>query len=196
MLNQIKEQIQSGPKIKPRNKDIVFQGVRLRVYSISWFSYLTYLSLNTIRLWERNGIVPKPFFVLAGKNRWYSAAELLTYSNAIRQHYQGNRDLESLRVNLHNLNRQIRKRYLGLKPETKKNYSDICFALPDEKRLREQFFENAVNKKITKEHFWEVKQLLEERTDEANRQTDGEDKTPSNSETISGLPKRRSKLRH
>ena len=85
----------------PVFKDVIYSGIRIRVYSIGWLSVISSLANVTLRLWERKGILPKPLFRLANRRRWYTPMELFQYNTLVRSHYQGNRSLLALKQQLH-----------------------------------------------------------------------------------------------
>jgi DNA-binding transcriptional MerR regulator len=78
--------VNTGPK--PRVKTVVVNGAaRIRVYSTGFAARIIGLAPVTIRLWERNGIFPRPLVKLP-VNRWYTGLEIRTYGKLIRDHYQ------------------------------------------------------------------------------------------------------------
>jgi DNA-binding transcriptional MerR regulator len=152
MHKEVQVKIEIGGGAKPRTKDIIFNDKRIRVYSVGWFSYLTFLAQVTLRKWEREGILPRPFFKLAGANRWYSPAELMLYTREIQAHYQTkDRDLKSLRQKLADLSVQIRKDY------TKKvNLPDAWTKLSNEDKIQKTFETENFKDKLSKENYEEV----------------------------------------
>jgi hypothetical protein len=69
-------------KIKktPPSKIVAFRNHSITVYSIGWLAILTNRSSQSVRLWERRQLLPKPILQLNDGFRWYTAAELLGYS--------------------------------------------------------------------------------------------------------------------
>jgi hypothetical protein len=64
-------------------KTIVYRGIKLQVYGISWLAALCNRSRDRVRAWERENILPKPLLALRSGEaswRWYTAAELRGYS--------------------------------------------------------------------------------------------------------------------
>lgn len=65
-------------------KNITYEGIRLRLYSVAWLSLLCGKSTRTIHAWERAGVFPKPIFKLGDGVRWYCAAEIHGYRKIIK----------------------------------------------------------------------------------------------------------------
>jgi DNA-binding transcriptional MerR regulator len=155
---ETQQRVMTGLGPMPRAKNVLFKGQQLRVYSIGWFSYLTYLSKETIRLWERLQVLPRPYFKLAGNLRWYSAAELVLYSKAIRDHYQSGRDRSSLRSTLQKIGIVVQREFSGFKNGKllPKNYT----ALDREPALLKSFRQQKFKNKLSVDQFFEVQKLL------------------------------------
>jgi hypothetical protein len=69
----------------PLERNFIYEGYSLRLYSIGWLAYMCNRSQVCIRKWQRNGVLPRPIFDLNDGRRWYSVAELLGYSKIIRE---------------------------------------------------------------------------------------------------------------
>lgn len=73
----------------PPTKKVVFKGFKLKVYSIGWLALLTNRTSWTVRRWESLGMLPQPVlnFSQGAKrySRWYTAAELLAYSEIFKK---------------------------------------------------------------------------------------------------------------
>lgn len=156
MFKEMQDKLAAGSGAIPRIKRVLWQETTISVYSIGWMSYLTFLAAVTIRKWEREGIIPKPFFKLAGSNRWYSAAELLLYSSTIHRMYQYKRDLRSLKLELHKLSVQIRRRYLKVDSTLPQEY----IALKDEVMVAKKFRQHKFKEKLTRQGFFEVNKIV------------------------------------
>ena len=69
----------------PRTKMIVFNGFKLKTYSVGWLALLTDRTTFSVRRWEADGYLPRPLIKAKGDNaRWYSAAELRGYAEVYR----------------------------------------------------------------------------------------------------------------
>jgi hypothetical protein len=158
MHKQIQLTVEVGGGSKPRTKDVIWQEHRIRLYTIGWLRYMTYLADVTLRGWERKGILPKPFFKLGGNTRWYTPAELMAYSARIQQHYSSDRDLGKLKKDLIDLSMRLRKQYMGLKPTDKLTLG--MAELQGEKQMQENFGRENTKRKLSKEHFHEVQSLI------------------------------------
>jgi len=65
----------------PRKKAIRFQGQVITVYSIGYLAHNAKRSTDTVRRWERKGILPDPLFKIPNSNlRWYTATEIYGYT--------------------------------------------------------------------------------------------------------------------
>jgi DNA-binding transcriptional MerR regulator len=157
MHKQIQATIERGSGSRPRTKDIIHSDTRIRLYSIGWMRYMTYLADVTLRGWERKQILPKPIFALAGGVRWYSSAELIAYSRIIQQHYTGDRDLVKLKQALAAAYVKIHKSYTVLKKETA---NPDFLALRDEESYERNFNKSKTKDKLSKEKFYEVEELI------------------------------------
>jgi len=159
MHKQIQVTLETGHGPRPRVKVIIWKNHRIKLYSIGWLRYMTFLADVTIRGWERKGILPKPFFKLSGGVRWYTPAELMAYSTYIHQHYQSGRDLNLLESQLGKAHVAIRNKYLGLK--TGSAIPVFMQQLSAEKQIQEAF-DNYENKRtLSREHFAEVQALVQ-----------------------------------
>lgn len=132
MRKEVTGQILAGTAPVPRIKIVPYQGANLHLYSVGWLSYLSKLAVVTIRLWERQKLLPKPFFKLADGNRWYTAAELSEYTKAIQGYYQEGRDKQKLRAELGAISARLRTDYKSLTPANLKAYNRHYFELPGE----------------------------------------------------------------
>jgi hypothetical protein len=90
---------------------VVYEGKSFQLYSIGWLALVTSLAAVTLRLWERKKILPRPYFTL-GNGRWYTALELDLFDKEIREHYQGDRDLNKLRTKLGAASHFVHRVYL------------------------------------------------------------------------------------
>ena len=68
----------------PRTKTSFLAGHKVKLYSIGWLAYMCDRTRDTIRRWERTNILPAPIFHVSENARWYTAAELMGYSQIIR----------------------------------------------------------------------------------------------------------------
>lgn len=66
------------------SKVVLFKKVRVTVYSIAWLAHLCNRSADTIRRWERRGVLPKPILSSEDGRRWYTASELRGYANIVK----------------------------------------------------------------------------------------------------------------
>lgn len=84
----------------------------LELYPISMLQSSTGLAAVTLRLWQRNKVLPPPVLKVPGGLRWYSALEITEYGALVRSHYdQGvGRKLTVLSQNLHHTASQIRSK--------------------------------------------------------------------------------------
>lgn len=158
MIREVKFDVENGSGGRPRTKDITFKGHKIRVYTIGWLSYTCFLAQVTLRLWEREGVLPKPFFKLAHVSRYYTPAEILVYSKLIREHYATGRDKGLLKQMLIKAHSDIRKKYLSLKDGEK--VSDNLLVLPEEKAIWSQYDKHKTKKKLSTEHYHEVMELM------------------------------------
>ncbi len=72
-------------KFIPQEKSIIYGSHSIKVYSIGFLSYMCNRSQNCIRRWQRTKILPRPIFDLYDGKRWYTAAELIGYTQIVRQ---------------------------------------------------------------------------------------------------------------
>lgn len=68
-----------------RSKDILYGQQTLTLYTIGWLAELTGMALSTLRLWERQGILPRPLLHVGHAGRYYTAVELQEYRSVLRQ---------------------------------------------------------------------------------------------------------------
>lgn len=82
----------------------------LELYPISMLQSSTGLAAVTLRLWQRQKVLPPPVLKVPGGLRWYSALEITEYGSLVRSHYdQGpGRKLTVLSQNLHHSASKIR----------------------------------------------------------------------------------------
>lgn len=66
----------------PFKRNVILDGRKVTLYSIGWLGYMVKRHAQTVRKWEKMGILPKPIFEgqVDDVFRWYSAAELVGYS--------------------------------------------------------------------------------------------------------------------
>lgn len=72
-------------QLLPMEKKVVYGAETISLYSIGYLAYMSHRSQATIRRWQRNGILPKPIFDLYDGKRWYTAPELIGYTQIVRQ---------------------------------------------------------------------------------------------------------------
>jgi len=84
----------------PRLKKVKIGKHVLEVYTIGCLADATGLANVTLRLWERQLILPKPILKLPGTFRYYTALEITTYASLIGRHYSSGRDTVQLRAML------------------------------------------------------------------------------------------------
>jgi hypothetical protein len=132
MKNETLRQLQTGQGPVPWTKDISHNRVPLRLYSIGWLSYITLFASVTLRLWERQKILPKPVFALPSGGRWYSPAELTAFRTAIEFYVTNGRDKEVLRKQMAAASLKIRRVYSSITPEAAGKMDPAYFKLPSE----------------------------------------------------------------
>lgn len=188
MHKQIQVSLEQGTGPKPRTKDVVWKGSTLRLYTIGWLRYLTFLADVTLRGWERKEILPKPIMTLAGGTRWYTPAELIVYSSLIRQHYSTGRNLIALKARLATAYIDIRKKYLKMKEgETLATGFDV---LQNENAVEQAFTKSGIQRKLDKDHFHEIKALID-----TTAATPGNHQASPNHSTVSRVSVDGGKLR-
>lgn len=74
----------------PNRKTVMFKvdkgtSTMINVYGIGWLNRLTGIAQQTIRKWERTGVLPSPILPRIGGNRWYTALEIAGYAKVIQQ---------------------------------------------------------------------------------------------------------------
>ncbi len=70
----------------PARKKVVVGGELVQLYSIGWMAVMTGRSVQSIRLWERKGWLPKPIVSLPNHpDRWYLGVEIETYTRIFQQ---------------------------------------------------------------------------------------------------------------
>lgn len=94
----------------PRTKHVRLGAHTLELYSIGYLSDISELAVVTLRLWERQGVLPKPILRIAGGIRFYTALEIAVYAALIRDHYMADRDKRKLRANFYAKATEIRQR--------------------------------------------------------------------------------------
>lgn len=70
----------------PFKKCVVFNETTLTVYSIGWLALLVSRHVGTLRVMEKEGVLPQPIFheQMGNDVRYYTAAELLGYSEILK----------------------------------------------------------------------------------------------------------------
>ncbi len=94
----------------PRTKQVRLGAHTLELYSIGYLADICDLAVVTIRLWERQELLPKPILRVAGGIRFYTALEIATYASLIQNHYASGRDKRLLRSQFATKNTEIRAR--------------------------------------------------------------------------------------
>lgn len=181
----------------PMIKRVTWNGVQIHLYSIGWLSFHSKMAQVTLRLWQRQKVLPEPVMQLPGSVRWYSAPEVILFSQIIGEHYTSGRDRTTLIQRLSKASSSIASRYKALSPATRSKFPLEYLALPKESDTIKAF-EDSFNQRLElrKTHIVEItqKQRHENRKDNQGVQgaaRDSKGLAPTNSQAEQGLPERR-----
>lgn len=68
-----------------RSKQVRLGEQQVLLYTIGWLSLLTNMALSTLRLWERQKVLPPPIVKVGHQGRYYTAVELQEYRAVLLQ---------------------------------------------------------------------------------------------------------------
>lgn len=94
----------------PKTRTVRLGAHTLELYSIGFLADICNLAVVTIRLWERQQLLPKPILRVSGGIRFYTALEIATYASLVQAHYASGRDKRKLREQFMAKNAEIRRR--------------------------------------------------------------------------------------
>lgn len=147
-MRTTQQQLVKGVGPLPRTKQVVLAGIGLRCYSIGWLAYTSNAAQVTLRLWERNGVLPRPL-VRIGDNRWYTSMEVLRFAAAIRCYHESSpRDLAKLRAELIQVSQALHQQLKLLNDKTKSRFAGEWFTLPDEAAIIRTYKQGRKQRKL------------------------------------------------
>jgi hypothetical protein len=110
----------------------------ITLYSIGWLSFLVRRHVQTVRIWERDGILPKPVFdkQVDDMYRWYCAAELMGYAQIYQSLKMPStlKDSSQVAKSMVIFKRKAHSYYTALKNEINKTSKTLA-SLPKEEFL-------------------------------------------------------------
>jgi hypothetical protein len=121
-------------KYLPFKKQVLLDNHQmLTLYSIGWLALLTKRRPVTLRLWESQGVLPKPIFdgQLSEPFRYYTAGELMGYAKVINTYSQRRRPgyafSAEMKAKLHDFRVDLKKTMTG--------HKNLVLKLPDEAQI-------------------------------------------------------------